>query len=94
MKWTARLLMVVVGAGLAGCIVVPTRRGPLLVGPPLPPPVVVAPAPVVVAPAPPPPEVEVVPASPDPSYIWAPGWYFYDGYGVRHYHRGYWHRRY
>lgn len=98
MKWTAKLLMVA-GLGLAGCVVVPTRRGPVVVGPPIPPPVVVAPAPapVVVAPAPPPAEVEVVPASPypgDPAYIWTPGWYFVDGYGVRHWHRGYWHHRY
>jgi hypothetical protein len=97
MKWTRRMLTVAGAAGLAGCVVVPTRRGPVLVGPPLPPPVVVAPAPVAVAPAPaPPPEVEVVPASPypdDPAYVWTPGVYFYDAYGVRHWRHGYWHRR-
>jgi hypothetical protein len=96
MKWTAKLLMAAAGLALAGCVVVPTRHGAVVV--PIPPPVVVAPAPVVVAPAPPPPppgEVEVVP-SPypgDPAYIWAPGWWVYDAYGVRHWHRGYWHHR-
>jgi hypothetical protein len=94
MKLTANLLSVAAGLGLAGCVVVPTRHGPVLVGPR---PVVVAPAPVVVAPAPPPPAaVEVVPASPypgDPAYVWTPGAYFYDAYGVRHWHRGYWHHR-
>ncbi len=93
MRWTPGLMVVAATVGLAGCVVVPTRRGPVVLGPPIPPPVVVAPAP---APPLPPPEVEVVPGSPypdDPAYVWVPGVYFYDGYGVRHWRRGYWHRR-